>query len=1597
MRIHASLLAISLFLSLAPLLSVADQGLDTTVEILSSAILNASPSEWSAVAKPDVARNLALSPVNNRMVVIYGDQSTDISEDAGLTWSNRNQQLSGKKVFNLVASGTGDFFAATWSGLYRLKKDENVWSNVAPKDVRLFSESPNAQVQAFISGRSLFRSLDGGSFWSCLTTNLPVSEWSYEGLAVVDQNTFLISLYDFKVLQTTNAGVTFSASGKDQGLMSSSPTTFLVDRANCSRIFVGSYWHGVYRSQNGGSTWAPSNAGLPTGRGVDKLWQGSDNAIYALVDDQESTLGIYRSRTNGDSWEHMTDCLPFVKRNACFSMAVNASGKLFGAFGMWGLMARDSQDPEWSNLNTGRPHGMPLDVSLLSTDSTGRIFCDEQSGGGIFVSEDEGQTWSVFGDESYNCRQQPPIQSLLSDTDGYTYASLYMDGVVRTTDGGKTWTDPSGFSFPSSPTKLISANNRLYVGSYGTGVHVSPDQATTWFPFTNGLAKTGVREMAVNGYGRAICLCWGAKDQNGNYGAYGIYRTTASNDAWETGNDDMPSSDAVKLSGLGNGGAGTCYAYGSAVLYRQETNTTAWVPVVRPESSDVQCVIPFPVGGTLIGTSRGVFYRNERLGTWARVGGNLLNSTSIIALTVSQNGTVRAVTSSGIYSCVFTIPASTVTGLTPTHGSVDGGSSVLINGTGFTGATSVDFGTKAAASFTVNSDTQITAIAPSGTAGQTVNVSVTTVEGTSTNTAADDYYYDPLGPTGIILSNTNVVENLALGTKVGSFIPQGFYVAHPVLYALSTGTGDTDNGSFTISGSNLLTAAVFDYGTKNRYSIRIRVTDQNGYCFENVFIITVYAVWGDFAYEVNVGGTTITITDYIGEGGAVSIPTSLEGLTVTSIGNRAFEGCSNVTRVIVPGCIVSIGSSAFSYCTSLTDVTIGNSVTNIASQVFAGCANLLSVTIGTGLANIENSAFLNCTGLRWVYFQGNAPNVGSDVMQNANNATVYYLPGKSGWGATFAGRPSMRLPYAYMTVNNTVTITNYTGTSGAVDIPSIIEGKSVVGIGANAFKNFTGLTGVTIPGSVINIGGYAFYNCSGLTNVMIGSSVTNIGDYSFSGCSKLSNVTIPNNVTRIGNWAFFSCSILTNALIGSGVTGISDYAFFNCTGLNSVAIPDSVMTIGSAAFSNCSRMTNAVIGRNVTNNVDQAFSSCTGLTAITVSVSNMNYSSVDGVLFNKSQTRLLRCPEGKFGSFTIPSSVTQIVSSAFYRCKALVNVTIPTGVNSINGQTFSECNSLASVVIPSSVITIGDWAFSVCISLVNVTIPDSVTNIGISAFNGCANLPSVTIGSGVKSIGNSAFGSCSSLTSINVSSANTSYGSKDGVLFNKNLTSLIQYPSGKMGSYTIPATVTNIGDSAFYACAGLTVVTIPNGVVNIGSLAFSRCYSLNSVLLGNGVTSIGGSGSAFSYCTNLVSVTIPASVTNIANYVFSNCTRLSNVYFTGKAPSLGGSSVFSGANNVTIYYLPGTTGWGTTFGGRQTLLWNPQIPSDTSFGVLANRFGFNITGTTNIPIIVEACTNLAGGVWTPMLTNKLGTSGSFYFSDPAWTNGPARFYRIRAP
>ena len=539
--------------------------------------------------------------------------------------------------------------------------------------------------------------------------------------------------------------------------------------------------------------------------------------------------------------------------------------------------------------------------------------------------------------------------------------------------------------------------------------------------------------------------------------------------------------------------------------------------------------------------------------------------------------------------------------------------------------------------------------------------------------------------------------------------------------------------------------------------------------------------------------------------------------------------------------------------------------------------------------------------------------------------------------------------FTFTTNNGTISITRYIGSDSAVIIPPETNGYPVTRIGDSAFLNCTTVTNVSIPGSVTNIDVQAFTGCG------------------------LTSVTIPDSVLTIGQSAFLSCLSLASLTIGSNVVSIGDDAFYGCSSLTNVFIPNSVTNFNGTALSECS-----------------------SLISITVDGQNPAYSSLDGVLFDKNQTKLVDYPGGLAGSYIIPGSVTSIGDSAFLFCTELIDVAIPDNVTNIGEYAFYGC-ALTNVNLPTNLVSISQYAFSGCVELTSIRIPDAVANIGANAFSG-TRLTRVTIPPGVTNIEIEAF-DCYTLTDINVDTNNPAYSSVGGVLYDLSRTKLIEFPVGKTGipfrrgNYVIPNGVIGIGAGAFADCY-LTNITIPDSVTSIGDRAFDGC-TLQSLVLPNGVTNIGNN--AFEL-TELVSIIVPRDVSTLGWLGY--CPRLRSIYFKGNAPARPGGIgvIWLGLQNVTAYYLPGTTGWDTYFQSIiPTTLWLPQVlVGDGQFGVRNGQFGFNIQWTSNQTVVVEACSNLSLPDWQPVQTNTF-TSDSYYFGDLKWASYSARFYRIRSP
>ena len=414
-------------------------------------------------------------------------------------------------------------------------------------------------------------------------------------------------------------------------------------------------------------------------------------------------------------------------------------------------------------------------------------------------------------------------------------------------------------------------------------------------------------------------------------------------------------------------------------------------------------------------------------------------------------------------------------------------------------------------------------------------------------------------------------------------------------------------------------------------------------------------------------------------------------------------------------------------------------------------------------------------------------------------------------------------------------------------------------IRAETFKGDKELTSITIPNSVTGIGDYTFSGCSSLTSITIPNSVTSIGYKAFDGCSSLTSVTIPNSITSIGDYTFSGCSSLTSVTIPNSITSIGDYTFSGCSSLTSITIPNSVTSIGRYAFYGCSSLTSITIPNSVTSIEWNAFRDCSGLKSVKVS--------------NKY------CYD-YFKNLGVPD-ITFIVSTPkeYEEAQQLAATKLAIDSNS----KYASKDGLCLIDNGKLILFIGK-------DLTEYTIPDSVTSIGSGAFKDCSSLKSVKV----------ANKDCYDYFKDNVANI-TFYGanaSDDGrclILDGK----LERFSAKGVAEYTIPESITSIGDYAFKGCSSLKSITIPNSVTSIGGGAFEGCRSLTSITIPNGVTEIGNS--VFNGCSSLTSITIPNSVTGIGRYAFARCSGLTSITCLATTPP---AIDYLGIAETTMIYVP---------------------------------------------------------------------------------------------
>ena len=444
---------------------------------------------------------------------------------------------------------------------------------------------------------------------------------------------------------------------------------------------------------------------------------------------------------------------------------------------------------------------------------------------------------------------------------------------------------------------------------------------------------------------------------------------------------------------------------------------------------------------------------------------------------------------------------------------------------------------------------------------------------------------------------------------------------------------------------------------------------------------------GSAAITASAAGDTFTVGDiqyyspdnktagvcrYNGSGGNVTIPKTVNGLTVTKIYDAAFYGAaesggvktvtlpdtiteigqyafwaSGLTKINLPDSLTTIGDYAFQK-TELKTVTLPKKLTALPKAIFADCASLEQITVPAGIKIIGTYAFAGCSALNKVTLSKGVQRIKEGAFYNCTKLTQISLP-------------------------------------------------STVGvIGDEAFSR-TGLTSITFPSSVVQLGKCCFEECQSLEKVTIGSGMQSIGKSAFNSCTALKSISLPDSITAIEANTFYYCSALKSVKLPSKLKSIGEGGFSRCFALESITLPATVTTIGASAFYDCYKLTKVNIPNGITELPDDIFNGCQELEKLTIPPS-----------VKKLGRMMIRTT--KIKQLTIPKGVTEIPKEAFLFC-SLEKVDIPQGVTTIGESAFEYCGSLREVTIPNTVTAIGKNAF-MHTALKTLTIPDSVKSIG---------------------------------------------------------------------------------------------------------------------------------------------------------------------------------------------------------------------------------------------------------------------------------------------
>lgn len=701
-----------------------------------------------------------------------------------------------------------------------------------------------------------------------------------------------------------------------------------------------------------------------------------------------------------------------------------------------------------------------------------------------------------------------------------------------------------------------------------------------------------------------------------------------------------------------------------------------------------------------------------------------------------------------------------------------------------------------------------------------------------------------------------------------------------------------------------------------------------------------------WSYSVNSDGVSVTITGYSDSSATeLSIPASIDGMTVTTIANKAFFYFESLTSVTLPEGVTTIHDGysgydwdlgyhvnygAFSGCTNLTDVSLPDSLTSIGTYTFCYCPNLTKLELPDSISYIGSSA-LSCTPLVTLSSQ-----TLSTLASLGSSFYPYSYPDFS--MRVFASEDGTR---QYMLVS-------YIGDASDVTVPSIISS-----IGNSAFQDNTRITRISLPEGVSSIAsGSASYNSSISAMEYTGA---------FAGCTSLKEISLPSTLTSVGSYAFYGCSFEELSLPDS-VTTLSAASLSNLTGLKRLRWTAGIPVVPVSVIPSRDTLESVVLPEGVTalesvtssSSTTSAFYNCTALKSI----------SLPSTLETLGKSAFSGC--SSLSDIVLPEKITSIPDNAFYNCDALTSIMLHDGLTSIGNSAFSSCGALSSIDIPDSVLTIGNSAFSYCTSLTDVTLPKPLTAIEGFLFYECPSLKTLVIPENVTSLGSSPFSQ--TLQHLYLPDNITSYVQYDTFRYSSpklyiTLGSITAHTLGSDFSYTDPrypdfllGTIRLSGSNGsitthntLHAYYGTDAhVDIPEGVSYIPE------YKYAGVFLNN---------------TTLVSVTLPESMRIVHPETFQGCTSLTTVRLNDGLQEISG---FCGCSSLMELYLPDNLTHASFDEDHITLYARYNSNTAAELGKHFEKF----IDPDLAPDMKLYCPTLEDGTVACLLTSYLGTASS---------------------